>query len=81
MVFCELTPGAGRLIASSVWVALLKCIFHRMPVASDRGSIVRRIDFPTLKQGHNSIAKDLAVAFRQSDTTQIFILHFTRPDR
>ena len=27
------------LIASSVWVALLKCIFHRMPVASVRRSM------------------------------------------
>ena len=68
----------GRLIASNVWVALLKCILYRMPVASDRGSIVRRIDFPTLKQGHNSIAKDLAVAFRQSDTTANF--HFAFHD-
>jgi hypothetical protein len=66
------------LIASGVWVALLKCIFHRMSVASDRGSIVRRIDFPTLKQGRNSVAKDLAVAFRQSDTTANF--HFAFHD-
>ena len=63
MVYLRTTHGAGRLIASSVWVAQLKCIFQRMPVAADRGSIVRRIDFPTLKQGHNSIAKDHPVAF------------------
>jgi hypothetical protein len=55
-------------------VALLKSILYRMPVESDRGSIVRRIDFLTLKQGHNSIAKELAVAFRQSDTSANF--HF-----
>jgi hypothetical protein len=69
MVSLQTYPGAGRLIASSVWVALLKCILYRRPVPSDRGSIVRRIDFPTLKQGHNSIAKDLPVALRQSDTS------------
>ena len=66
---CELTRGAGRFIACSACGWQLQRIFRRMPVAADRGSIVRRIDFPTFKQGHNSVAKDLAVAFRQSDTS------------
>ena len=41
---------------------------------------MRRIDFPTLKQGRNSIVKELSLSDNLT-LQQIFILHFTMRHR